>query len=139
MLTFREFVHYQKTLYEENLSPLQKFDQLVDLHRITFNNVNFKEENLMNCDKEFLVGLFETLKYLKQKQNTFSTKIKGCVFEIGYFNKSRWAISLTNEQGREVTKPFQMLEGKVNPIIDLIKKGINQQTFKNIFPLTRGK
>lgn len=139
MLTFKKWLKLYSVLYEENeLSPLQKYDELVDLHRISYNS-KFVEENLTESDKEFIVALFENFKYLKQKNNVFYSKIKNGTVEVAYFNKSRWAVCLYNPEGRQVTKPFEMSEGKVNPMIEIIKKGTETGTLKGVLPLAREK
>ncbi len=138
MIDFKTWQKLTESLKEDNTTKVDKFESLISLHRITYNG-KFREEEITQADREFLVGMFDTLKYLKQKVNVFSAKYKAIHFSIAYFGKSQWACSITSKDGREVTKKFQITEGKVNPMIDIIKKALDVQTFKNILPVERVK
>jgi len=134
MLTWEEWNHQKDT----NLGVNEKWKKLVDGHRIHFSN-RFSEQDLMQDDKMFVVSIFEKFKYVSQLNtyNIFQIKEGGVIFQVGYFKNTEWSASIENEETREVTEKFKITESKINSLIELFKKAIQQKTFKNILPVIK--
>ena len=140
MKTFSQWLHEDQGTTQSTNSqdgPEARWQKLIDLHRVQFTS-RFKENDLQPSDRAFIVTFFETYKYSKQLEsgNIFVTKIRGCVFKLGFFKKQMWAASIETSDGRQVTEKFQVTESKIASLFELFEKALKQQSFKDILPVT---
>lgn len=136
MITFSHWLNEESQ--QNNEGPEMKWQNLIELHRVQFNSA-FVEKNLQTADKAFVTAFFDNFKYSKQlpSYNVFETKIRGCIFKIGYFKNQKWAASIETDKGREVTEMFQVTETKIAPLYDMFNKAIKRRTFKDILPVVK--